>query len=195
MISRLRGIIIKGEPGQVTVDVNGVGYDVAVPVDVWEILSEETEQQLFIRTYVREDRFSLFGFSNTGTRALFDTLINISGIGPRIALEICAVSPALLHQAVVSQDVKLMTSIKGIGKKLAEKLLLELKNLTEKSPFLLQAAAAGKSNEAFSELDNDAISALQSLGYDQITIIETLRRLPGNLTTTEERVAAALKSF
>jgi Holliday junction DNA helicase RuvA len=191
MIDHLRGTIARQHPGEVTVDVHGVGYRVFVPLDVWEKAEEGAEQTLWTSTYVREDRLDLFGFLDHAGRALFEELLAISGIGPKMALELCSVPRGLLAQAVHEEDAGILTSIKGIGKKTAEKLLLELKNLAEKHPEILRSATG----ETRGRMDPDAVAALEALGYDSSTIMHALKALPKDLGTTEERVAAALRSL
>ncbi|MDD5623397.1 MAG: Holliday junction branch migration protein RuvA [Candidatus Peribacteraceae bacterium] len=192
MIAHLRGTILKLAPGEVTVDVGGVGYRVAVPTDVWGDLQEGTERKIEIFTYVREDRFDLFGFPDRKGRALFARLLDIPGVGPKTALEICAVPRGLIGQAIREQDPALLTAIKGIGKKTAEKLLLELKALEEKEPHIFEGEGGGKRKE--SPYDQDAVAALAALGYDSSTILQALKALPADLTS-EQRVAAALRSL
>ncbi len=192
MISHLRGTVHKTDPGGVTVDVAGVGYRVTVPLDVWDELKEAEPRMLWISTYVREDRFDLFGFSDRDGQVLFEELINLSGIGPKLGLELCAVPRNLIRQAMEEQNVSLLTSIKGVGKKTAEKLLLELRSLAERKPgiFMTKGAIAARG-----EFDQDAIAALTALGYDSATAINALKDLPPTVKTTEERVTAALRSL
>jgi holliday junction DNA helicase RuvA len=192
MISRLKGTIEKSIPGKVIIDVQGVGYDVSMPINDWEKVTQGAEETVEISTYVREDRFSLFGFRDSGGRALFEKLIDMSGIGPRTALEICAVSRDLLLAAISKQDAGLLTSIKGIGKKTAEKLLLDLKNLCENQPDLLGKTKGDTHSGSY---DQDVIDALSTLGYNTPTILRALKELPADLATTEDRVAAALRSL
>ncbi len=192
MIAHLHGTVTRHRTGEVTMDVNGVGYRVAVPLDVWEQLEEGAVAKLWIFTYVREDRFDLFGFLAQHSRTLFEELLNIPGIGPRTALEICSVPRSLIGMAIREQDPATLTAIKGIGKKTAEKLLLELKSLSEKLPALFEETGTGSARPS---LDPDAVAALETLGYDAPTIMHALKSLPMDLTTTEERVAAALRSL
>lgn len=173
-------------------DVNGVGYRVAVPLDAWEQLEEGAMTKLWISTFVREDRFDLFGFLLPQSRTLFEELLNIPGIGPRTALEICSVPRSLIGMAIREQDSSPLTAIKGVGKKTAEKLLLELKSLSEKLPALFEETG---SPSAHPSLDPDAVAALETLGYDAPTIMHALQSLTPDLATTEERVAAALRSL
>ena len=192
MIAHLRGSVHKMDPGEVTVDVAGVGYRVAVPLDVWDALKEAEPRMLWISPYIREDRFDLFGFADRDGQMLFEELIKLSGIGPKLGLELCAVPRAMLKQAMEEQNVALLTSIKGIGRKTAEKLLLELRSLAERKPqiFLVKGMSATRG-----QFDQDAIAALTALGYDSTTVIQALKDLPSDVKTTEERVAAALRSL
>ena len=191
MIAHLRGIVHKMDPGDITVDVAGVGYRVSVPLDIWDDLKEAEQRMLWISAYVREDRFDLYGFADRDGRMLFEELMKISGIGPKMGLELCSVPRALLRQAMDEQNPGLLTSVKGIGKKTAEKLLVELRSLAERKPAIF-TVAGGRPHGHF---DQDAIAALTALGYDAQTAIQALKDLPKDLTETEDRVAAALRSL
>lgn len=193
MIAHLKGKAAKLSPGELLLDVQGVGYRVLVPIDVWDTVKDGMEQALWISTYVREDRLDLFGFLERSMRTLFEKLIDMPGIGPRTALEICAVPGRLLAQAVQQQDPRMLMGIKGIGKKTAEKLLVDLRALSERHPDIV--AAHGGTQESVHDIDQDAIAALSSLGYDMPTIMNALKNLPDDLQSTEERVAAALRTF
>ncbi len=192
MLAHLRGTVHKMDPGDVTVDVAGVGYRVQVPLDVWDELQEAQPRMLWISTYVREDRFDLFGFADRDGQILFEELIKLSGIGPKLGLELCAVPRVMIKQAMDEQNVALLTSIKGVGKKTAEKLLLELRSLEERKPqiFMIKGMSAARG-----QFDQDAISALTALGYDSATVIQALKDLSPDVKTTEDRVAAALRSL
>ncbi len=192
MLAHLRGSVHKMDPGEVTVDVGGVGYKVNVPLDVWDELSEAEPRMLWVSTYVREDRFDLFGFADRDGKILFEELIKCSGVGPKLGLELCAVPRIMLKQAMEEQNVSLLTSIKGVGKKTAEKLLLELRSLAERKPQIFMVKGV---TSARGEFDQDAIAALTALGYDSATAIHALKDLPPTVKTTEERVAAALRSL
>jgi Holliday junction DNA helicase RuvA len=194
MIAHLRGIIHKLDPGEVTVDVEGVGYRVEVPLDVWDTLPEATKTMLWISTYVREDRFNLYGFADRAGQRLFEELIKLSGIGPKMGLELCSVPRSLLLQAAQSQDGSILQNVKGVGKKTAEKLMVELKSLLEKDPMIF-GSQAGDAQAREPIFDQDAIAALTALGYDSPTAIQALQHVPRELQTTEERVAAALRSL
>ncbi|MBI2636293.1 Holliday junction branch migration protein RuvA [Candidatus Peregrinibacteria bacterium] len=192
MIAHLRGTVHKMDPGEATVDVAGVGYRVTVPLDVWDELKEAEPRMLWISAYIREDRFDLYGFADRDGQILFEELIKLSGIGPRLGIELCAVPRAMLRQAMEEQNARLLTGIKGIGKKTAEKLLLELRSLAERKPQIFTVRGAGAVR---GEFDQDAIAALTALGYDSATVVRALKDLPATADTTEERVAAALRSL
>ena len=193
MIAHLKGTAHKLKTGVLTVDIQGVGYLVTVPIDVWDEATEGEEISLHIFTYIKEDRLDLFGFSDVSGRTLFEETTKISGIGPSLGLELCTVPRALLVQAISGQDPEILTNIKGIGKKRAEKLLLDLKSVMENQPAIFLAAAATKNLMA--EYDQDAVSALTALGYDQSTAIHALKEISGDVETTEGRVEAALRSL
>jgi Holliday junction DNA helicase RuvA len=193
MIAHLRGTVGKGKPGVMTVDVQGVGYRVLTPMSVWDELEEGRPATLHISSYIREDRFDLFGFADAGGKALFEALIECQGVGPKTGLELCDVPRSMLLQAIAEDDDAILKNVKGVGKKTAEKLLLELKNLSEKDPELF--AAPAKMSELGPHLDRDAVAALVQLGYAQELVLETLKALPRSLKSTEDRVTAALRSL
>lgn len=176
---------------EVSIDVGGVGYRVIVPLDAWDTLEEGVVTTLWISTYVREDRFELYGFLDVATRGLFEELTQISGIGPRMGVELCGVPRGLLLKAIQEDDAAPLTSIKGIGRKTAEKLLVELKSLAERIPTLFTSDPRAIS----ARFDPDAVAALSQLGYNQTDITRVLESVPQELSTTEERVAAALRSL
>ncbi|MBU2213811.1 Holliday junction branch migration protein RuvA [Patescibacteria group bacterium] len=194
MISLLRGIISKGASQELTIDVHGVGYLVHVPINVWDNVKEGERQELYIKTFVREDRFDLFGFLDKMSKLLFEEAIGLPGIGPKTALEICSVPRHLLLTAIEQQDSKLLSSIKGVGKKTAEKLLVDLKSLTEKHPQIFAKERTEMAGTT-AHFDQDAIDALKALGYDTATALHALKNTPEDAKTSEERVAAALRSL
>lgn len=193
MIAHLRGTIGKGDPGSLSVDVQGVGYGVLVPITTWDDVEEGATATLFISTYVREDRFELFGFLDKTTKQLFESLIQLSGVGPKMGLELCAVPKSLLLQAVHEEDPAMLTSIKGVGRKTAEKLLIELKSLAEKHPHMFALDETTTVQQG--RYDRDAIAALAQLGFANGDIMRALEALPTDLSSTEERVTAALRSL
>lgn len=191
MIAHLRGLVTKANPGEITIDVSGVGYRATMPLNAWDALPDGASALVHITTYVREDRLDLFGFIDVRTKQLFESLIELNGVGPRMGLELCAVPRSMLLQAVQGNDASILSSVKGIGRKTAEKLLLELKSLAEKHPHIFEVA----SGTIGARYDQDAVAALSNLGFQTGDILRALEHLPKELETTEERVTAALRSL
>lgn len=192
MIGSLHGIVSKPTLGEVLVNVGGVGYRVKVSSATWEQL-QEGERTVWVSTFVREDRFDLFGFADEQTRTLFEELIERQGIGPKLGLELSAVSRSLLQQAMDDDDPAVLAAVKGVGKKTAEKLLIELKSVAEKHPSIFAAARSAGVRRAIP--DADAIAALLQLGYGRSEAMDALASVPAEHTTTEARVSAALRSL
>lgn len=192
MIALLQGIAGKTEPGVAVIDVHGIGYRVMMPAGDWDKLIEGEQCRLHISSYIREDRFDLYGFADDRSRMLFEKLIDIAGIGPRTGLELCSIPRSMLSQAVFEKDAAILTAVKGIGRKSAEKLLVELTSLMEKHPILFSGTTDGTVSARF---DRDAAAALGQLGFSSEEIMRALETLPKNLETTEDRVAAALRSL
>lgn len=184
----------KIEPGIAIIDVHGVGYRVMMPTGDWDKLNEGDQCTFFISTYIREDRFDLYGFSDDRSRILFEKLIDISGIGPRTGLELCSIPRSMLSQAVFEKDATILTAVKGIGRKSAEKLLVELTSMMEKHPILFSHTGASETAGS-ARFDRDAAAALGQLGFSSEEIMHALETLPKDLKTTEERVTAALRSL
>jgi Holliday junction DNA helicase RuvA len=166
MIAQLRGRLAQKEPNRVIVDVGGVGYDVSVPFSTYYALGEPgSEVALRIHTHVREDTLALYGFSTPLELQVFERLIAISGIGPKLALAVLSgIDAADLVRAVQTGDVGRLTAIPGIGKKTAERIGLELKDKLPKGIIDETAAGAGGGAPG-GELRQDLLSALLNLGY------------------------------
>lgn len=166
MIAQLRGRILEKGPTRIVVDVGGVGYDVSVPLSTFYGLGEAgSEIVLRIHTHVREDAFALYGFATELEQALFQRLIGISGIGPKVALAVLSgIEPSELIRAIERGDLARLTAIPGVGKKTSERIVLELKDrLPTIVPVRLAAAAGGP--EHASVRRSDVLSALINLGY------------------------------
>ncbi|HEY9466681.1 MAG TPA: Holliday junction branch migration protein RuvA [Vicinamibacterales bacterium] len=166
MISFLRGRVHDKQPNAVTVDVGGVGYDVHVPLSTFYNLGEEGEEvSLRVYTHVREDALQLYGFLTEVERQLFERLIGISGIGPKLAIVVLSgMEPRDLIAAVQRADVVRLTGIPGIGKKTAERIVLELKDRLKQVAVPVAAGAEPTSSPA-DQLRGDLLSALLNLGY------------------------------
>lgn len=162
MISRLRGKVIERTPTHVVIDINGVGYLVSVPVPASAAMNCE-DAELYIQTEVREDAIQLFGFITKEDRELFRLLRDIQGIGPQTALAILSsISPGEFCRAVREQNPARFIGIPRVGKKTAERILLELKE--KKLSFIESYAPAGISPRK-PDIFDDAVAALESLGY------------------------------
>ena len=136
MIARLKGTLVEKSPSRLIVDVGGVGYDVLVPLSTFYGLGEPgSAVALRIHTHVREDIIALYGFASPLEQDLFERLISISGIGPKLALSVLSgIDPAELVRAIRTQDVVRLTRIPGVGKKTAERIGLELKDRMPQAP-------------------------------------------------------------
>lgn len=167
MIAHLRGLVLEKHPTQVIVDVGGVGYDVAIPVTTYTGLPEEGQEvKLRIHFHVREDAILLYGFLTVDEKLLFEKLISVSGIGPKLSLAILSgLATADLVVAIRGGQVTQLVRIPGVGKKTAERLVLELKDKLDTITLAGATAVAGtKSARNFSVLEEDVISALLNLG-------------------------------
>jgi len=165
VIAHLRGRLFAKQPNRIVVDVSGVGYDVFVPLSTFYGLGDAgAEIALRIHTHVREDALALYGFATTLEQDLFERLISIGGIGPKLALAVLSgIEPNELMRAIERGDVARLTSIPGVGKKTSERIVLELK---DRLPRAAPVAAAGDGAEGTaSPVREDVLSALMNLGY------------------------------
>jgi Holliday junction DNA helicase RuvA len=172
MIASLRGVLVEKHPNQVIVECHGVGYDVTIPVSTFSSLPEvNREVTLRIHTHVREDALALFGFLTTNEKLLFEKLTGVSGIGPKLAITVLSGLPVSdLVGAIRGGAIEVLVKVPGIGKKTAERIVLELKDKLE---LLLGAAGspsqigAAKPKSAFSQAEEDVISALINFGSNR----------------------------
>lgn len=188
MIGRLSGLLLDKNPAQLIVDCNGVGYEVSVPMSTFYHLPAMGERvTLLTHMVVREDAQLLYGFGTTQERELFRELIKISGIGARTALAILSgMSVNDLAQAVTMQEVGRLTRIPGIGKKTAERLLLELKGKL--------GAELGTAPGTDSESSNDILSALLALGYSEKEALLAIKQVPAG-SSVSDGIRLALKAL
>lgn len=178
MIGRVRGTLVELRPDSVIVDVAGVGYEIAVTTrDLASLPPLGDEIVLHTHLHVREDQLALFGFSTADERELFRILIGVSGVGPRVALAILSTLDDLeLRRAVVAEDVATLTLVPGIGKRSAQKIMLELRPRLE----LPDADLTGGGSPL-----NEVRSALESLGYRDEEIRPVVAQLPSGLSVDE----------
>lgn len=185
MIGTINGTVRHKDLNAIVVDVSGVGYKVFVTTETALEIMPSSPIFLWTHLVVRETSLELFGFLDKESLDTFELLITISGIGPRSALSILNVAnPATLRQAVASEDITYLTRVSGIGKKNAEKIVLELKDK-------MKVTKEDKSFDMRSY--GDVLEALVSLGYSERDAREALKKVPKETESASERVKAALK--
>jgi holliday junction DNA helicase RuvA len=197
MIAFLRGRVLERQPNRVIVDVAGVGYDVAVPLSTYYTAGEAgVEIALRIHTHVRDDQIALFGFATVLELTLFERLISVSGIGPKVALSVLSgIEPRELVTAIQRSDLARLTRIPGVGKKTAERIVLELR---DRLPKALEVEAAGAAAPSpADDLRDDLVSALTNLGYHRQAIDKTLEAMLAGpeLPRFEDALRSALKDL
>jgi Holliday junction DNA helicase RuvA len=195
MIGYLKGVLLEKLPTEVIIDVHGVGYVLAVSVNTSEVLSGVgAESALFVHTHVREDAIQLFGFATSEERAAFRMLISVSGVGPKIALGILsAMSVGDLREHIVRNNLVALSGIPGIGKKTAERLVIELRDKMQKLDVEAEVTVQGGQANVRSE----AMLALTSLGYSrpaaEAAIRNALKEPNGGQLTVEQLIKASLR--
>lgn len=161
MIALLRGVLAEKHPGQAIVDVNGVGYELTIPISTFSKLPDTgSEVRLRVHTHVREDALLLYGFLTQDEKSLFEKLVSVTGIGPKLAVTVLSgLAAGDLQTAIRRGDVERLVRIPGVGKKTAERIILELRDKLP-APVGDEAAPAA----ALSAIDQDVLSALLNLG-------------------------------
>ena len=191
MISSLRGLIQQTSPDSIVIDVGGVGLKVFVPTSVFEHV-DGVGKMVFLHTHliVREDALTLYGFASEEQRSLFETLLGVQGVGPKLALAVLSfVSPDNLRRAVGQEQPELLDRVPGVGKKTAEKIVLHLKD--KFGPGLPLGATT-----PITDLDTDVLGALTALGYSVVESQAALQSIPKDAPKdVEERVRLALQYF
>ncbi len=179
MIASLHGKLIEKHPNQVIVETGGVGYDVTIPVSTFSSLGEAgSEVRLRVYTHVREDALQLFGFLTGDEKAVFERLISVSGIGPKLAITVLSGLPTPdLVAAIREGAVERLVRIPGVGKKTAERMVLELRDkLDMVSGTARAAAAAAAPADALSAVERDVLSALLNLGCQRSAAEQAVRK-------------------
>jgi len=201
MIARLCGKLADVNFTQCIVDVHGVGYQVFIPMSTFDKLPrEEEEVSLFICTQVREDAISLYGFSTMPEKQLFEILIGTTGVGPKLALSILSSMPVeSFSSAIINSELDVIKRISGIGKKTAERLIVELKDKLSKValPGEVNSDTVVSDEKAFAM--EDAIAALEQLGFKRETVRKTLEKIvnsiPSEEATSENFIRKALQAL
>jgi Holliday junction DNA helicase RuvA len=194
MISLLRGTIRVRSPFILVLDVSGIGYEVLCTQEAYDNAPVPGQNyELWTRLIVREDSLTLFGFSSLDERTLFDQIISVSGIGPKTAIAILSSIGAMqLKEAIRSSDIHRLTGIPGIGRKTAERMIVELRD-----KLLKEEIYAAPSTTDGSKIRGDALQALMALGYQRAVaekaIRNVVRDMPESAKSTEALLKAALK--
>lgn len=194
MIAMLTGSIAHKTPDYIILDVQGVGYRVLIPFSTYYELPEEGAVSLYIHTSVREDAILLYGFRTMLEKAFFQLLISVSGIGPKLAKDILSnIQPAALAQSLAHGDVNKLLAIPGVGRKTAERLILELKDKVAKLD-MTSVPAAERPEIAGGDSLDDVASALLNLGYKDPQVRKALSGLDASQgASVEELLKQALK--
>lgn len=187
MIAQLEGKIAGIKGNSIILMVGGVGYLVALSAYTLGKLAGRDQVLLHIHTHVREDQLALFGFMSEEELTMFELLISISGIGPKVALSILSIAdPKTICTAIVNKDPSILTRVSGVGKKTAERVIIELQNKVD---------AIGIDDQATALAGQDAIEALVSLGYSVTEAREALKLVPADITDVSVRIRQALKNL
>ena len=193
MIASLAGQVERVKPGEVVVNVGGVGYRVHVPLFTFESLpAQGRECSLRVVTVVREDEISLYGFTTGEEEELFRLLQSVSGVGPKLSLKILSgMNAPSLRKALASGDHRLLMGVPGVGKKLAQRLVVELR---DKAGATVSDVGAGPT--AGDDVETQALQALEALGYPRKTAEQALKSVRGEGTPTlETRIREALRAL
>jgi len=186
MISYLHGIVQLKDEGLVTLNVNGVGYAVRVSTFVLGELEIGEEARLFVHTQVSESDITLYGFLEKDELTFFKQLISVSGVGPKTALGILASPPEIVKQSIISEDADTLAKFPGLGKKTAERIIVELKNKVDFEGNL--RVPKGKI------VEDEALEALTALGYSRYEALQMLSKVPEEIDDIEQRIKRALAS-
>ena len=194
MIGRLQGVLLEKQPPSILIDVQGVGYELEASMSTFYHLPECGEK-LILHTHlvVREDAQLLYGFYSLSERVMFRNLIRISGVGPKLALTILSgISAEEFTRCIMEDDSKALTRLPGVGKKTAERLVIELKDRLEKDSAIKLPGTAAPIEKHVSPV-NDAVSALISLGYKAQQASQMVRDVDIEGKSTEDIIRAALQ--
>lgn len=198
MIDYVSGSLATKKPTQAVIDVGGIGYRILIPTSTYERLPEPGEDAVLLtHHHVREDAVTLFGFISAEERRVFELMLGVSGIGPKLALAaLSALRPSEIKQRIVDRDVAMLTRIPGVGKKTAERLVIELRDRFEKDG-MEGSTPAGETPAADANFRADAMAALEALGLSRSAaekaVLGVLRKDP-TIRNAEEIIRLALRS-
>lgn len=187
MIAQLEGKIAHVKDAYAVITVHGVGYKVFISAYTMGMLAGSETAVLYTHTYVREDTLALYGFLTFEELDMFELLISVSGVGPKAALGILSISdPLTIRTAILNHDASILTRVSGVGKKTAERVILDLEN---------KVGSISESRQAGARTESDALDALTALGYSVAEAREALKTVPSDVKDVGERVRMALKSL
>ncbi len=188
MIGYLKGTVLESHENPILLNVGNVGYSVYVPEPYLSALTKNKEQQFYVHPVIKEDSFDLYGFYSKEELNIFRMLLSISGIGPKIALAIVAKGTSPVKEAVYSADISFFSDVPRLGKKNAQKIIIELKSK-------LGGGADINLRDDMSQESKDAIDALQSMGFSAKESLSAIRSLPAHAQTLEDKIKEALKTL
>ena len=200
MFDYIKGLLTHSSPQQVTLETHGIGYKILFPVHLHSVLPPlQTEMQLFVSFIIREFSHTFYGFNLEAERNLFEQLLDVSGIGPKLALSLIGHLPLNeLAQAIVDNNIIKLCKVPGIGKKTAERLIMELRNkVLPVTPYTQAHFNSHLSPDPHTQIINDAMSALINLGYTQLTAQKAIKKSMQDLpveVTLAELITASLKN-
>lgn len=193
MIAYIAGKITVNEPTHVVIDVNGIGYQLNISLNTYSVIKELKEVKLHAYLHIKEDSHTLFGFHSAEEKRMFLSLLSISGVGPSTALMIqSSLGAADLKNAIVSEDVRTIQGVKGVGAKTAQRIILELKDKMQREGVMPELVSTPHNT-----IRQEALSALLVLGINKATAeksLESILKRTGNTITLEELIKQALKS-
>lgn len=190
MIATLKGIVTEHTNDSVILEVNGIGYGLFVSAEDWGRLSIGSEATVYIYEHIREQSYDLFGFGSKSTKELFEKLLSVNGVGPKMALAVLSVgSMQAVQQAISEGDVKVLQSASGVGKKVAERIVVDLK---DKVGLIAASGATSFLNQPSIQKLDDAHEALMALGYSLQDAAKALETIDQSLPL-DEKIKQALK--
>lgn len=199
MYAYISGRLVEKRPTEAVIDVQGIGYFLHIPTSTFEGLPESGEAaKLFTYHHVREDAVQLFGFISNAERKVFEVMLAVSGIGPKLALAaLSSMSPSQLRDHVVNGDIAVLTRIPGVGRKTAERLIVELRDrFADMEPLEKGAATMSVDADKKRAARSDALAALESLGFSRASAEKNLRKVlksHPDLRAAEDMIRLALK--
>lgn len=186
MIGYLSGTVLKNDGKNLLLNVNGVGYLLTVPIDTAGLFALSKEAALYTHLHVREDEMSLYGFESEEKLSFFKLVLTVSGIGPKMGIELLSLPVNAVKQAIVQGDASFLTTVKGLGQKVAARLILELKNKIKVEELVVETGSKV-------QISSDVVDALENLGYDRNRIVKVLKDLKEPLESEEEVIKYALR--